>query len=222
MQLLMTEATSFFCSRVATSAINMLYTNPTLYLSITKLLFILTCCYHLSGTVSAHTSVPGWCDGDVVLRPALQGAEVTTTVCASAVVSMPHGVNCWHRVYDPWHTVVPGYSYNADGAVDSGKEGCKRTGGWEEEWKKWKVEVTILDEEQHENISHTINWLNMFFKNRKRKILNMSVLFHMCAICVRTLLCMFRQHCSLCTHSRSIQGEKRSVFVFVYVFTNVF
>lgn len=89
---------------------------------------ILACHDHFCGAVSARTSVPGWCDGDVVLRPALQRAEIAAAGCAAAVVSATCGVNRRHRVHDPRHAVVPGYRYNAGGTVDSGQEGGERTG----------------------------------------------------------------------------------------------
>lgn len=89
---------------------------------------ILACCDHLLGTVPAHTSIPGWCDADVVLCPALQHAEIAAAVSAAAVVLTTHGVDRQHRVHDPWHAVIPGYRYDTGGTVDSGKVGHERTG----------------------------------------------------------------------------------------------
>lgn len=80
------------------------------------------------GAVSAHTSIPGWCDADVVLRPALQHAEIAATVSAAAVVLTTRGADRRHRVHDPRHAVVPGYRYNTGGTVDSGKVGHEGTG----------------------------------------------------------------------------------------------
>lgn len=80
-----------------------------LYSSKLKMLLLLACCDHFCGAVSAHTSIPGWCDGDVILCTALQCAEVTAAACAAAVVSVTCGINGGHCVHDPRHTVVPGY-----------------------------------------------------------------------------------------------------------------
>lgn len=98
-----------------------------------RIFLLLACCHNFCGTVSAHTSIPGWCDGDVILRPTLQCAEVTAAACATAIVSVTCVINCSHRVHNPRSTVVPGYRYGAAGAVDRRKEGLGRTGSWEGE-----------------------------------------------------------------------------------------
>lgn len=80
-------------------------------------------------TVSANTSVPGWRDGDVVLRPAVQGGEVAAAVYTAAVVLATRGVNRRHCVHHVRQAVVPGDVYNATDTVDIGNEGHERTGG---------------------------------------------------------------------------------------------
>lgn len=103
-----------------------------------RIFLLLACCDHFCGTVSAHTSIPGRCDGDVILRPTLQCAEVTAAACTTAIVSVTCVINCSHRVYDPRSTVVPGYRHSAAGAVDRRKEGLERTGSWEGECEDGK------------------------------------------------------------------------------------
>ena len=106
---------------------------------------ILACCDLLCGAVSAHTSIPGRCDGDVVLCPALQCAETTAAACAGAVVRLTCFVHRWHRVLDYRHAVVPGYRHNAGATVDRGEERRQRARSWV---GKEEVEVMIKDEEQ--------------------------------------------------------------------------
>ena len=103
-----------------------------------KILLILACCDHLCEAVSAHTSIPGRCDGDVVLCPTIQWAQVTAAACASAIVPVTHFVNRRHRVHDSRHAGVPGHGHNSGAAVSGSKEGRERAGSCAENERRWR------------------------------------------------------------------------------------
>lgn len=146
----------------------------------------LACCDCFCEAVSAHASIPGWCDGNIVLCPTLQSAEITAVGFAATVVLATCGINRWHHIHDPRNTVGPVHRYNASVTVQGRNVGRDRTGSWKGDYGRGRGWVEVRSKESRSNAATAFLYKKQTEHSRKS---NKSL--HSCIYCFNHLeLCL--------------------------------